>query len=155
MSVAKAIGMAIAAMVVAMVAANYLFATPVSWSVALALPVGGVVLLATLLSGVADANWEAVPGDAATTTELHASMLAARLAEAARDQQRFSTRIRPRLAKIALARVRARVADVSRVDDPRAREVLGDDLYRLLTDPSAELPAPNQLAAMLARLEEV
>jgi hypothetical protein len=41
------------------------------------------------------------------------------------------------------------------LDDPRAREVLGAELHRLLTDARAELPAPHQLQAMLAELEEV
>jgi hypothetical protein len=154
-NVTKAIVLAFAGAAVAMLVANYLFAIPVSWSIALATPAGGVILLASLLSGVADANWEAVPGEATTSTELHASMLAARLAEAARDQQRYQTRIRPRLAKIALTRVRAAAGDVSTLDDPRARAVLGPELHRLLTDARAELPAPHQLQAMLAKLEEV
>jgi hypothetical protein len=71
------------------------------------------------------------------------------------DQHRFTTRVQPRLRRMALATVRARPgnADLTSLDDPRARAALGDELHRLLTDNRARLPEPHLLAALLDNLE--
>jgi hypothetical protein len=155
-SVGRSIGYAIAMTVLGVLVANHLFAIPVTWSIALSLPLGGVVLLGGLLSGAADANWEPAPAAETTRTQLMGSTLAVRLAEAATDQHRFTTRVRPRLQRMALAVLRGRpgLADLTGLDDPRARAALGDDLHTLLTDDRTPLPEPRRLAAMLARLED-
>jgi hypothetical protein len=134
---------------------NHLFQVSVAWSIVLSLPVAGLVLLAMLLAGAADANWEPVPSDNFTPSELHASTLATRFAEAAKDQHRFTTRVQPRLCRLALATLRARpgTADLTTLTDPRAREALGADLHTVLTDRTARLPDPRTLAALLHRLE--
>jgi hypothetical protein len=156
MTLTRSVGLALASAVAATLIANHVFGMPLIWSIVLSLPAAAVVLLVALLSGSADANWEAVPGPGSVPVELQASMLAARLAEAQQDHQRFATRVQPRLARIALATLRARpeTADVTTVDDPRARDALGDELHRLVTDPRARLPEPRRLAALLARLED-
>lgn len=156
MSTARAIAVTLVCTALAALFANYVFVVPLVWAIVLSLPVAAVVLLLTLLSGSADANWEAEPGPGAIAVELQASMLAARLSEAAQDQHRFVTRMQPRLARIALASLRRRpeTVDVSTVDDPRARAALGPELHRLLTDRTATLPNPRRLATMLARLED-
>ena len=145
--------LAVAALVTLLI--NHLFAVSIPWSVAISLPVAGVVLLAMLLAGAADANWEPVPATNLTPAELHASTLATRFAEAAKDRHRFISRVQPRLRRLALATVRARpdTADLTTLNDPRAREALGPDLHRLLTDPAATLPDPRTLAALLRQLE--
>jgi hypothetical protein len=126
------------------------------WSVVLAALIAVVVLPAGLLSDVADMEWAAVPQPPDSASELQASMLSARLAEAAGDQHRFVTRVRPRLQRMALATLRKRpeLAGLSSLDDPRARAALGEELHTLLTARDARLPAPKRLAAMLSRLEE-
>jgi hypothetical protein len=115
-----------------------------------------VVLLAALLSGAMDANWDPAPAGDSARADLHASTLAIRFAEAAEDRHRFRTRVQPRLRHMALATVRARPgnADVADLHDPRARAALGDELHRLLTDPQARLPEPRRLVALLDQLEE-
>jgi hypothetical protein len=88
---------------------------------------------------------------------LDASVLATRLADAAADQSRFRTRIQPRLAKAALARLRhlPGLDNVADLRDPRAAEALGPELHRLLTDPRSALPNPKTLAILLDRLEQL
>jgi hypothetical protein len=156
MSMARPVAMALGSAVLATLFTNHVWMVPVIWAIVLSLPVAAIVFLAVLLSGSADANWEAVPGPGGVAVHLQATMLGARLAEAAQDQHRFVTRIQPRLASIALALLRARpaTAAVSTLDDPRARAALGVELHRLLTDAQAQLPEPRRLAALLARLED-
>ncbi|HEU5469951.1 MAG TPA: hypothetical protein VFV67_04810 [Actinophytocola sp.] len=151
----KAVALALFAAAVTMLVINYLFAIPVLWAVALSLPAGGLVLLGSLLSGPLDANWDPVPSGEFSSTDLRASTLAIRLAEAAGDQQRYLTRVRPRLASLALATLRTRpgTSDLTGLDDPRARAALDPELYRLLTDDRTPLPEPARLAELLDRLE--
>ncbi|HEV2779153.1 MAG TPA: hypothetical protein VGX25_07080 [Actinophytocola sp.] len=155
MNAGRAVLVAVGCAVLAALFANHVFAVPVGWAVVLGLPVAAIALPAALLSGAADANWEPVPGPADIAGELQASMLAARLAEAAEDQRRFVTRLQPRLRRLALAVLRTRpgAADLTTVDDPRARAALGPELHRVLTDKDARLPEPRRLAELLARLE--
>lgn len=155
MSLVKAIVLALLAAAVAGLIAHQVFGTPLLWAIALGLPLGALALLAALLSGMADANWEAVPSPITGRPELHASSLAIRFAEAAQDQHRFRTRVLPRLQRLALATLRGRpgTEDLTTVDDPRARAALGDELYTLLTDEDARLPSPQRLAQLLAQLE--
>jgi hypothetical protein len=155
MSVARSVVSAIAVAVLAALFAAQLMAVPLGWAIVLGLPLGGVVLVGTLLSGAMDANWEPVPAPSVIPSELHASTLATRLAEAASDRHRFTTRVQPRLRRLAVATLRGRpdTTDLTSLADPRAKDALGPDLYSLLTDPAARLPEPRRLAELLDRLE--
>jgi hypothetical protein len=156
MSAARALFMAGSAALLVGFLAQLLFGVPLHWAILFGLTTGMVALLGALLAGNMDANWEAVPNPVTSAPELHASSLAMRFAEAAEDNSRFLSRVRPRLARCALATLRARpdTADLTSLDDPRARDALGAELHALLTDARAVLPAPRQLAEMLAQLEE-
>jgi hypothetical protein len=154
-SLTKPISLALFAATVAGLVAHQIFGTPLLWAIAFALPAGALALLAALLSGMADANWEAVPSPITGRPDLHASSLAIRLSEAADDPHRFRTRVLPRLHRLALATLRSRpdTADLTSFDDPRAKHALGDELYALLTDEDARMPAPQRLCELLDRLE--
>jgi hypothetical protein len=151
----RAVSLGVASAVLAALLANHLLVVPLHWAVALGLPVGAIALLTALLSGAADANWEPVPAPDGPAGDPRATMISARLAEAADDPHRFVTRLRPRLCRIALATLRARpgTADLTTVDDPRARAALGAELHDLLTRKDARLPGPRRLAELLAQLE--
>ncbi|MFC7612949.1 hypothetical protein ACFQV2_04155 [Actinokineospora soli] len=124
---------------------------PVFWAVALGLPVAALTALGARLSGPLEPLWTAVPGGPAAPAQHQAATLAARLAEAAADPHRFTTRVQPRLRRIALDRLRERWPDLSDVDDPRVVAALGGE-HALLTADAP--PTPRALAALLDRLEE-
>jgi hypothetical protein len=136
--------------------AHQFFGVPPYWAVLFGLAAGTFGALSASLTGMMDANWEAVPNPITTAPELHASSIAIRFAEAANDQHRFVIRVRPRMSRLAVAILRARpgTEDLTTLDDPRARDALGDELHTLLTDSDARLPSPRRLAELLARLEE-
>lgn len=156
MSLTRSVLIGLGCAVLAGLVVHQLFGVPALWAILFALSTGSVTMLGALLAGLMDANWEAVPNPVTSAPELHASSLAIRFAEAAEDQHRFMTRVRPRLSRLALATLRNRpgTEDLTSLDDPRAREALGPDLHALLTDAWASVPRPRQLATMLARLEE-
>lgn len=124
---------------------------PWLWAVVLALPVGGLALLATRLPRATDVVWAQQPATLSTATSVQAGTLASRLAEAAVDQDRFARRVQPRLRRLAEARLR-QVHGIHDIHHPQAREALGADLHRLLTDPKAPLPEPSKLADLLENL---
>lgn len=124
---------------------------PWHWAVPIAVPVGALALLASRLPRATDVVWSPPPATISTATSTQAGALAGRLAEAAVDQDRFVTRVQPRLRRLAEARLRQRHG-VPGLDDPRARDLLGADLHRLLTDPTAPLPEPSKLADLLEDL---
>ncbi len=124
---------------------------PWLWAVLLALPVGASALLVARLPRATDVLWAPRPATVSTATSVQASTLASRLAEAAVDQDRFANRLQPRLRRLAEARLR-QVHGIHDIHHPKAREVLGDDLHRLLTDPKAPLPEPSGLADLLENL---
>jgi hypothetical protein len=128
---------------------------PVFWAVLLGLPIAAVLLLFLSTGTGIDVSWQPLPGSPTPAAHLEAATLAGRLADAARDQGRYRTRIQPRLARLAVQRLRGRpgTADLTDLRDPRAAAVLGPDLHRLLTDPRATLPTPARLADLLDRLE--
>ena len=126
---------------------------PLFWAVLVALPVGAVVVVVALVSDVFDVDWTPEPDKPATGVCMYAASLADRLAQAAGDQHRFDTRVRPRLRRVALDLLR-RKENITDLDDPRARELLGADLHDLLTSAEARLPQPKTFAAMVRRLEE-
>ena len=124
---------------------------PWLWAVALGLPVGALALLVARLPRATDVLWAPRPATISMATTAQASTLAGRLAEAAVDQDRFVNRVQPRLRRLAEARLR-QVHGVPDLHHPKARDVLGDELHRLLTDPKAPLPEPSRLADLLENL---
>jgi hypothetical protein len=68
---------------------------------------------------------------------------------------RFARAVRPRLVELVDERLRQRHG-ISRTADPdRAREVLGEPLWTFLQGPVGKPPAPRELAALVARMEEL
>jgi hypothetical protein len=129
--------------------ARFGMSVPVHWSVLMALPAGALTLAAALLSGTHDSDWTAEPEPAATGVTLHATFLTERLERSAIDEYRFTSRVQPRLRRIA----RAALGDD--LNTPSARERLGADLHHLLTSPNVQLPPPKKFAALMRRLEEL
>jgi hypothetical protein len=68
---------------------------------------------------------------------------------------RFSRAVRPRLVEFVDERLRQRHG-INRATDPdAARAVLGDPLWTFLHSPVVKVPAPRELAAHVARMEEL
>ena len=128
----------------------------VPWALLITVVVAALAYLATRLLPPVDPSWQPLPAGGSAPIATHASSLGARLADAESDPHRFANRVRPRLQTLALGRIRRHPGyeDVV-LADPRARELLGDDLHRLLTDPAATLPNPVRFAELLTRLEEL
>ncbi|MGW5055601.1 hypothetical protein [Actinokineospora sp. NPDC004072] len=124
---------------------------PVFWAVALAVPAAALAALGARLSGPLEPLWTPVPDVPTAAAELQAATLTGRLAEAAADPDRFRSRVQPRLRGLVLASLRARWPDLSDVDDPRVRSLLGPEHDLLVADTP---PTPHRLAALLDRLEE-
>lgn len=120
---------------------------PTHWAVLLALPAAAVTLAGGLLSGTFDADWTAEPEPPAASVTLHATSLTERLERSALDQYRFTSRVQPRLRRIAQAALQ------QDLDTPEAREKLGAQLHHLLTAHDAQLPPPKTFAALMRKLE--
>ncbi|MEU9836354.1 hypothetical protein AB0D67_32865 [Streptosporangium sp. NPDC048047] len=75
-----------------------------------------------------------------------------RLASTRDDPQRFRTLVQPRLAEIAAERLRRRHGPAG---PARAAEILGPDLYELITAPVTAVPTRAELARLLTRIEEI
>lgn len=143
--------------VVALAVQYFVIGVPLlPWALLIALVIAALAHLGTRLLPPVDPNWQPLPSGASAPIATYASSLGARLADAEADPARFSARIRPRLQALALGRIRRHPGggDIG-LDDPLARELLGDDLTRLLTDPTATMPNPARFAELLARLEEL
>lgn len=69
------------------------------------------------------------------------------------DTDRFATRLRPTLVRITEHRLRAHHSVDLRSDPDRARTLLGDSLWQLITVPPSRPPTRRQLADWVARLE--
>lgn|GEM_PF-6244412 len=122
------------------------------WSALLGVPVVAVTLLWLLAPRPAEPIWAPLPDLQTRPTEHLATSLASRLSESSEYPSRFRTRLQPRLARLALVRLRR--AGIDGLHDPRAAAVLGPELHRLVTDPNATLPEAARAAAILAVLEE-
>ncbi|MPZ83126.1 MAG: hypothetical protein GEV28_23125 [Actinophytocola sp.] len=157
MSVVRAALLAVLTAVVVAVVVVVAMGTPVSWAIVISLPAGAAVLLAGLFSGAFDADWTPEPDRPSSSVCLHATSLTERLSQAAADPYRFTSRVQPRLRRLAVTTLRRDpdTADIADLHDPRARARLGDDLHRLLTAHDASLPKPNEFAALVRRLEEL
>ncbi|MEV4310655.1 hypothetical protein [Actinocrispum sp. NPDC049592] len=147
--IAVAVGVAVGA------AARWLVVVPPFWAIVVALPFAACTFLATHLVGAAAPLWHPVPRPDESLTTHQASALSSRLAEAARDQNRFQRRIQPRLCELALNTLRRRpgLHDLADLQDDRARRELGAELHTLLTTTDATLPSPRRLTELLSRLE--
>lgn len=135
---------------IAAVLAAWLMVMPVFWAVVVALPIATVAAMAMMVVGAAAPSWQALPVPDETLTMHQASSLSSRFAEAAKDQGRFRTRVQPRLRRLAADTLRHKGISL---EDARARDVLGDELYTLITKRDAQLPSPDRLADLLSRLE--
>ena len=137
--------------------AIYFMDTPIVWAVLVSLPPAAAVLVTALFVGGFDQDWTPEPDLPASSVWLHASQLGDRLGQAATDPYRFTSRVQPRLRRLAMTALRRHpdTTDITDLHDPRAREVLGADLHELLTTPAARLPKPAEFAAMVRRLEEL
>jgi len=140
-----------AVVVAAAVAGTAVYAMSVSpgWALLMALPAAVLTLAGCLLAGTFDADWTAEPDPPSASVTLHATFLTERLERSAIDQYRFTSRVQPRLRRIAQS---ALGQDLS---TPHARERLGADLHRLLTATDAQLPPPKSFAALMRRLEDL
>jgi hypothetical protein len=128
----------------------------VPWALLITLVVAALAFLGARLLPPVDPSWQALPAGGSAPIATHASSLGARLADAETDRHRFANRVRPRLQVLALGRIRRHPGceDVG-LTDPLARQLLGEDLHRLLTDPAATMPNPARFAELLTRLEEL
>ncbi|MGH3879408.1 MAG: hypothetical protein ACRDSK_20460 [Actinophytocola sp.] len=156
MSALRAAALAVLTAVVVGVTATYAVDVPFWWAVLVSIPPAAAVLVTAMFVGTFDQDWTPEPDLPAASVCLHASSLADRLGQAATDPYRFTSRVQPRLRRLALTTLRRdpETADIEDLHDPRARERLGDDLHGLLTASGARLPKPDEFAAMLRRLEE-
>jgi hypothetical protein len=156
MSPIRAIALAVLTAVAVHLTATYAMDVPFWWALLVSLPPAAAVLLTALYTDVFDQDWTPEPDLPVSSVCLHASQLGDRLGQAATDPYRFSSRVQPRLRRLALTSLRRNpdTADIEDLHDPRAREALGADLHELLTAQSARLPKPDEFAAMVRRLEE-
>lgn len=149
MTFLRALVLAILAAAAVTAVASVGLSMPTHWAVLVGLPVGAITLVGALLAGTFDAEWTAPPELPSASVTLHATYLTERFEQAVNDQYRFTSRVQPRLRRIAVA------ALGEDLGSQRAKERLGADLHRLLTDPHAELPPPTTFAALMRRLEEL
>jgi hypothetical protein len=145
----RAVVLAVLVAVVTGVVAALAVNVPVHWAVLMALPAGAVALAGGLLAGTFDADWTAEPEPPTASVTLHATFLTERLERSAIDQYRFSSRVQPRLRRIAAAALR------QDLDTREAKERLGPELHHLLTASDAQLPQPKTFAALMRRLEDL
>ncbi|MBO0870913.1 MAG: hypothetical protein J2P15_20355 [Micromonosporaceae bacterium] len=72
-----------------------------------------------------------------------------------RDPNQFSRTVQPRLVELIDERLRLRHG-VSRAADPdRARALLGDPLWTIVSGPASRPPTPREFAALVKQMEEV
>jgi hypothetical protein len=149
MSLPRAVAQALAAAVLVVAYAALLLSMPVYWALLIGLAVGAVTLTGSLFAGAYDADWVSEPDPVTANVTSHASELTERLHRAGANQFRFTSRVQPRLRRLAVA------ALGEDLNTEEAREKLGADLHRLLTDPAARLPDPKTFAALVRRLEDL
>jgi hypothetical protein len=149
MNLPRAAALALVVALATVVVAIYAVDVTLPWAVLMALPAAAVALAGGLLAGTFDADWTPEPDPPTASVSLHASFLTERLERAHLDPYRFTSRVQPRLRRIARAALR------QDLDTPEARERLGPELHHLLTAPDAQLPPPKAFAALMRHLEEL
>lgn len=149
MTLKRAVLFAVVVGAAVVAAAMFAMSVPTHWALLIALPAAVLTLGGCLLAGTFDADWTAEPDPPAASVTLHATFLTERLESSAIDQYRFTSRVQPRLRRIAQA------ALGPDLNTPDAKERLGTDLHRLLTATDAQLPSPKTFAALMRRMEEL
>jgi hypothetical protein len=76
-----------------------------------------------------------------------------RVAKAMEDPGRFDYVLRRQLSELADHRLRNRFGVDSRTDPDRARELLGESLWHLMTTPTREVPTRQQLDSWIRAIE--
>ncbi|HEY3263468.1 MAG TPA: hypothetical protein VGJ95_24880 [Pseudonocardiaceae bacterium] len=147
-----AVPLAVAIGTVAVAIMTVVGGVELEWAALIGLPVVAFALLWLLSPVGAEPVWAPLPDPSARATEHLATSLASRLVEATEYPSRFRTRLQPRLARLALVKLRR--AGIQELSDPRAPAVLGAELHRLVTDPAAILPGPARSAALFATLDQ-
>lgn len=122
-------------------------------AVALVAPPPAIKVYASRPSGEEDGsyNW------AASEDGLNAAVRRweNRLAWSDREPDRFVRSPQPKLAQIVDERLRQRHGITTTSDPKRARALLGDPLWTLLTKPPKRTPHPRDLAAIVSHLEKL
>jgi hypothetical protein len=81
--------------------------------------------------------------------------LESRLSWGAADADRFRERVRPELVALATDLLRTRRGVDPRTHPDRARSILGEPLWQLMTGPPARSPSRAQLSRMVEALERI
>jgi hypothetical protein len=149
MTVRRSLVLTVVAAAAVVAAAVFGMTVPLGWALLMAVPTAALTFAGCLLSGTFDVDWTAEPEPPAASVTLHATFLTERLERSALDQYRFTSRVQPRLRRIAQSVLGPDL------HTPAARERLGADLHRLLTATDAQLPPPKTFAALMRRLEEL
>jgi hypothetical protein len=76
-----------------------------------------------------------------------------RLSWGERDGSRFASIVLPRLADLIDERLRQRHGFTAKADPERARAVLGEDLWRFMTQVSTRAATPRDVASIIAMVE--
>jgi hypothetical protein len=76
-----------------------------------------------------------------------------RLSWGERDGARFAAIVLPRLADLIDERLRQRHGFTAKSDPERARAILGEDVWRLMTQPGPRAAAPRDVASIIAVVE--
>ncbi len=76
-----------------------------------------------------------------------------RVAKAMEDRGRFDDVLRRQLCELAEHRLRARFGVDCQTDPDRARELLGDNLWYLMTTPTRQAPSRAQLESWIRAIE--
>jgi hypothetical protein len=76
-----------------------------------------------------------------------------RVAKAMEDPGRFDYVLRRQLCELAEHRLRQRFGVDSQTDPNRASELLGDNLWQLMTTPTREVPSRQQLDSWIRAIE--
>lgn len=71
------------------------------------------------------------------------------------DGERFSRIVLPALAELTDERLRLRHGITRASDSRRAREIMGEPLWRLLHDPARKAPKPKDMASYVDALERI
>jgi hypothetical protein len=76
-----------------------------------------------------------------------------RLSWGERDGARFAAIVLPRLADLIDERLRQRHGFTAKADPEQARALLGDDVWKFMTEPGTRAAAPRDVASIIAVVE--